>query len=127
MGAEKGGKGSDKEVRPGYRDMPFVDKVVTPLLGDEQRFVEEEEGPLIAHAVHSKRAFQDELSVRGEVWPLPVDEQRLDLLQPRCPNLWVNPWIKLPGTRCRPATLGASLREAQSICHHPQLKPATLS
>lgn len=61
-------------VWPGYRDVTLVDKVVTPLLGDEQGFVKEEEGLLAAHTVHAERALQDKLPVGGQVWPLPVDE-----------------------------------------------------
>lgn len=61
-------------VWPGYRDVTLVDKVVTPLLGDEQGFVKEEEGLLAAHTVHAERALQDKLPVSGQVWPLPVDE-----------------------------------------------------
>ena len=71
---------------PGYRDVALVDKVAAPLLGDEQRFVEEEEGLLAAHTVHAERALQDELPVGGQVWPRPVEEQRLNLLQQRSPK-----------------------------------------
>lgn len=66
--------------------MSLVDKVVAPLLGDEQCFIKEEESLLVAHTVHTKRALQNELPVDGQVRPLPVDEQRLDLLQQRSPN-----------------------------------------
>lgn len=75
-----------EEVWPGYRDVALVDKVATPLLGDEQHFVEEEEGLLVAHTVHAERALQDELPVGGQVWPRPVEEQRLNLLQQRRPK-----------------------------------------
>lgn len=76
----------EEEVWPGYRDVALVDKVATPLLGDEQHFVEEEEGLLVAHTVHAERALQDELPVGGQVWPRPVEEQRLNLLQQRSPK-----------------------------------------
>lgn len=71
---------------PGYRDVALVDKVAAPLLGDEQRFVKEEEGLLAAHTVHAERALQDELPVGGQVWPRPVEKQRLNLLQQRSPK-----------------------------------------
>lgn len=60
---------------PRYRDVILADKVIAPLLGDEQRFVEEEEGPFIAYSVHTECALQDKLPVGGQVWSLPVDEQ----------------------------------------------------
>lgn len=79
-------EGGRRWWQPGYRDVSLVDKVVAPLLGDEQCFIKEEESLLVAHTVHTKRALQNELPVDGQVRPLPVDEQRLDLLQQRSPN-----------------------------------------
>jgi hypothetical protein len=65
----------EEEGCPGYRYVTLVDKVIAPLLGDKQDFVKEEESPLIAHAVNTECALQDELPIGGQVWPLPVDKQ----------------------------------------------------
>lgn len=55
--------------------MTLVDEVIAPLLGDEQYLVKEEESPLVAHAVYTEGGFQDQFSIGGQVWPLPVNEQ----------------------------------------------------
>lgn len=55
--------------------MTLVDEVIAPLLGDEQYLVKEEESPLVAHAVYAEGGFEDQFSVGGQVWPLPVNEQ----------------------------------------------------
>lgn len=55
--------------------MALVDKVVASLLGNEQYLVKEEESSVIAHAVHTKGGFQDQLPVSGQVRSLPVNEQ----------------------------------------------------
>lgn len=65
--------------------MTLVDKVISPLLGDEQCFVEEKESSLVAHTVHTEGALQDKLPIGGQVRSLPIDEQRLNLLQDEGP------------------------------------------
>lgn len=64
-----------KRGQPSYRNVTLVDKVIASLLGNEQYLVKEEESSLIAHTVHTKGGFQDQLPIGGQVRSLPVNEQ----------------------------------------------------
>ena len=66
--------------------MGLVDEVFYSLLGDEEDLVEEEEGSLILSPVHVEGSLQNELPVRGQIWSLPVDQQRLYFLHRAAPN-----------------------------------------
>lgn len=64
-----------------YQDVGFVCKRVVSLLCDEQQLVKEEERPLVLGTLDAKGAFQHQFPIAGQVWPLPVSEQTLDLLK----------------------------------------------
>lgn len=66
--------------RDPHQDVTFVLIVFPPFLSDEEDLVKEEECPLVLSAMDPERALQDQLTVGGEIWSLPVDEQRLNLL-----------------------------------------------
>lgn len=61
--------------------MCAVDKLLQPLLGNEEHFVKQEEGSLLLHAVNLEGTFQNQLSKAAEVWAAPVHQQGLDFLQ----------------------------------------------
>lgn len=63
-----------------YHYMSLVDIMLSSLLGDEEHFIEEEECSLILCTVDMEGSLEDELTVCSEVWPFPVDEQGLNLL-----------------------------------------------
>lgn len=64
-----------------YQDVSFVCKRVISLLCDEKQLVKEEERPLVLGPLDAEGAFKHQLSVAGQVWPLPVSEQALYLLK----------------------------------------------
>lgn len=66
-----------------YQDVGFVCKRVVSLLCDEKQLVKEEEGALILGPLDAEGSFKDQLPVTGQVWPLPVSEQTLNLLKKR--------------------------------------------
>lgn len=61
--------------------MCAVDKLLQPLLGNEEHLVKQEEGSLLLHSVDLEGAFQNQLSEASEVWAAPVHQQGLDFLQ----------------------------------------------
>lgn len=66
-----------------YQDVSFVCKRVVSLLCDEKQLVKEEEGALILGPLDAEGSFKDQFPVAGQVWPLPVREQTLNLLKKR--------------------------------------------
>lgn len=64
-----------------YGDVGLVDVVFPSFLGNEEHPLEEEESSGVLRPQHMKGALQHQLSVGGQVRTLPVDEERLDLLQ----------------------------------------------
>lgn len=64
-----------------YRDVGLVDVVFAPFLGNKQHPIEEEESTSVLGPQNMKGSLQHQLSVGGQVWTLPVDQKRLNLLQ----------------------------------------------
>lgn len=64
-----------------YQDVSFVSKRVVSLLCDEKQLVKEEEGALILGPLDAEGSFKDQFPIAGQVWPLPVSEQTLNLLK----------------------------------------------
>lgn len=64
-----------------YRDVGLVDIVFAPFLGNKEHPVEKEESASVLRPQNMKGSLQDKLSAGGQVWTLPVDQKRLDLLQ----------------------------------------------
>lgn len=60
--------------------MRLVHKMLAAALGDEQHTVKKEERPLIFCPMDLEGSLQDQFSICGEVRTLPVQQQRLDLL-----------------------------------------------
>lgn len=69
------------ENRSPYKYMCAVDKLLQPLLGDEEHFVKQEEGSLLLHSVNLEGTFQNQLSKASEVRAAPVHQQGLDFLR----------------------------------------------
>lgn len=61
--------------------MSAVDKLLQPLLGNEQHLVKQEEGSFLLHPVNFEGTFQNQFSKAAEVWAAPVHQQGLDLLR----------------------------------------------
>lgn len=61
--------------------MGLVDIVFAPFLGNKEHPVEKEESASVLRPQNMKGSLQNELSVGGQVWTLPVNQKRLDLLQ----------------------------------------------
>lgn len=78
--------GSESKPGPGlrwrktYEYVGAVDKLLQPLLGNQQHPVKQEERSLLLHSLHLERTFQDQLSEPAEVWTAPVHQQGLDFL-----------------------------------------------
>lgn len=64
-----------------YHYMGLVDIMLSSFLGDEEHFVKEEESSLILCMGDVEGSLEDELTVRSEVRPFPVDEEGLNLLK----------------------------------------------
>lgn len=64
-----------------YQDVSLVRKCVIPLLCDEEQLVEEEQGPLVLGPLEPEGSLEHQFPVAGQVWPLPVGQQTLDLLE----------------------------------------------
>lgn len=73
-----------------YKDVCAVDKLLQPLLGNEQNLVKQEEGSLLLHPLNLEGTFQNQLSEAAEVWAAPVHQQGLDLLRRGDKQLDVN-------------------------------------
>ena len=58
-----------------------VDKVIKPLLRDQQHLVKQEEGSLFFHPLNPEGTFQNQLSKATQVGSSPVHQQALDLLE----------------------------------------------
>lgn len=69
------------EKKKSYRDVGLVDIVLAPFLGNKQHPVEEEERASVLRPQNMKGSLQHQLSIGGQVWTLPVDQKRLNLLQ----------------------------------------------
>lgn len=61
--------------------MCAVDKLLHPLLGNQQHFIEQEERSLLLHSVDFKGTFKNQLAEPAEVRPSPVHQQGLDFLE----------------------------------------------
>lgn len=68
------------EQRGPHRDVRLVDIVFSTAFGDEQHAVEQEERPLVFSSMDLEGSLQNQFSIRGEVRPFPVQQQRLNLL-----------------------------------------------
>lgn len=75
-----------------HRDVRLVDIVLAAAFSDEEHAVEQEERPLVLCSMDFEGSLQNQLSVRGQVRTLPVQQQRLNLLRNK------------PGTRSRRST-----------------------
>lgn len=76
--------------RSPYKYVRAVDKLLQPLLGDEEHLVKQEEGSLLLHSVNLEGTFQNQLSEATEVWPAPVHQQGLDFLRRADEQLDIN-------------------------------------
>lgn len=61
--------------------MGLVDVVFAPFLGNKQHPVEEEESTSVLRPQNVEGSLQHKLSIGGQVWTLPVDQKRLNLLK----------------------------------------------
>lgn len=69
-----------EKKRRSYRNVGLVDIVFTPFLGNKQHPVKEEESTSVLRPQNMKGSLQHKLSIGGQVWTLPVDQKRLNLL-----------------------------------------------
>lgn len=66
-----------------HQDMGFVGVSLLAFLGDQQKFVEQEECSFIFCSLDTECSLKNQLTVANQIRPVPVSQQTLNLLKER--------------------------------------------